>query len=395
MIEGFDLASRDVGGFSDPYLIVKLGKKVYNERKNFILDEPNPTFCKHFDFESTFPGCPMLFIDVMDHDYLFGDDLIGKTFVDLEDRYFLPEWRALRNIPIEYRQIYHPSSAVNQGQLKMWVEILNASVKPEDKEPLWNIQPKPPQEFVMRVCVFDTKEIKMMDVEGTSDVYIRAFFDSKKDALETDTHYRCQTGNASFNYRLNFKTEVPRKHYKFSVQAYDRDFFKSNDIIGATQIDLRKPFEDAELTKRPLRVDKKYHDEYMRQKGDAPLEWDKDGSSFWMPMNQKNKDNVMENNGFVRIRIDITTAACAEKNKVGSARDDPNTEPFLPPPIGRIHFTMNPFEMYKQMIGPAMRAKIFRYCCIAICTSLCITALVYLVPIVFGGLITNWISKGF
>ena len=43
----------------------------------------------------------------------------------------------------------------------------------------------------MRVCIFDTKEIKMMDVEGTSDVFIRAFFDSKKGAIETDTHYRC------------------------------------------------------------------------------------------------------------------------------------------------------------------------------------------------------------
>lgn len=42
----------------------------------------------------------------------------------------------------------------------------------------------------MRVCVFDTKEIKMMDAEGTSDVYIRTFFDSKE-ALESDTHYRC------------------------------------------------------------------------------------------------------------------------------------------------------------------------------------------------------------
>jgi len=31
MIEGFDLASRDIGGFSDPYLILKLGKKVFNE----------------------------------------------------------------------------------------------------------------------------------------------------------------------------------------------------------------------------------------------------------------------------------------------------------------------------------------------------------------------------
>lgn len=31
MIEGFDLASRDMGGFSDPYLILKLGKKKYDD----------------------------------------------------------------------------------------------------------------------------------------------------------------------------------------------------------------------------------------------------------------------------------------------------------------------------------------------------------------------------
>lgn len=217
MIEGFDLASRDMGGFSDPYLILKLGKKKFNDRKNYIMDEPNPKFCKHFDFETTFPGCPMLFIDAMDYDELFGDDLIGSTSVDLEDRYFLPEWRALLDKPVEYRQVYHPSSGVSQGQLKMWVEINPASVAPEDKEKVYDISMKPPEEYQMRVSVFDTKDIKMMDDEGTSDVFIRSFFDSRKDALETDTHYRCQTGAASFNYRLNYKIEYPRKDYRFTV----------------------------------------------------------------------------------------------------------------------------------------------------------------------------------
>lgn len=45
----------------------------------------------------------MLKIDAMDYDLLFSDDLIGTTNVDLEDRYFLPEWRALQEVPIEYR----------------------------------------------------------------------------------------------------------------------------------------------------------------------------------------------------------------------------------------------------------------------------------------------------
>lgn len=44
MISAFDLASRDIGSASDPYLYITLGDKVYNERKNYQDDEPNPDF---------------------------------------------------------------------------------------------------------------------------------------------------------------------------------------------------------------------------------------------------------------------------------------------------------------------------------------------------------------
>ena len=73
----------------------------------------------------------------------------------------------------------------------MWVEINDARCEPEDEPTVYDISSKPPEEFEMRICIFDTEDIKMMDAEGTSDVYVRAFFDSRKDALETDTHYRC------------------------------------------------------------------------------------------------------------------------------------------------------------------------------------------------------------
>jgi len=35
MIEGFDLASRDIGSDSDPYLKLRCGNKIYNERKHY------------------------------------------------------------------------------------------------------------------------------------------------------------------------------------------------------------------------------------------------------------------------------------------------------------------------------------------------------------------------
>lgn len=159
-----------------------------NDRDNWQLDEPNPKFLKRFDFDATLPGTSLLTLDVYDYDDIFGDDLIGKTIIDLEDRYFNLNWLTLADKPIEYRQIYHDSSTVSQGVVKLWLEII-PSVKSSDcKE--WDISEKPPEEFEVRVCIFNCKDVKIMDVEGTSDVYMRAFFDSKKDTQETDTHYR-------------------------------------------------------------------------------------------------------------------------------------------------------------------------------------------------------------
>jgi hypothetical protein len=60
----------------------------------------------------------------------------------------------------------------------------------------------------VRLVVWDTKEIICEDAEGTSDVFFRCFFDSK-DSKESDCHYRCQNGKASFNYRLLFNVKAP------------------------------------------------------------------------------------------------------------------------------------------------------------------------------------------
>ena len=64
----------------------------------------------------------------------------------------------------------------------------------------------------MRLVVYDTKEVVDADLEGTSDVFIKAFIDDK-DKKETDTHYRCQKGKASFNYRLLYQLKAPRPNY--------------------------------------------------------------------------------------------------------------------------------------------------------------------------------------
>ena len=166
-------------------------------------------------------------VAVWDYDLLFGDDLIGETIIDLEDRYFSADWNAMPMKPIEYRKLYHPSSAKDQGSVKLWVEIIPTTSNTSQLK-TFDISMKPPEEFEVRVVVFETEDLKMMDVEGTTDGFVKTFFDPNN-AKETDTHFRNQDGHCSWNYRMIHTVKLPSKNYKLNVQCFDMDFFASND----------------------------------------------------------------------------------------------------------------------------------------------------------------------
>lgn len=132
-IEGFNMMSRDNGSDSDTYLKLECNGKVVSERDNYQLDEPNPKFYKSYDFEGYFPGSSPLTISVWDYDMVFGDELIGTSVMDLEDRYFTLDWMALTDKPVEYRNLYFPASKMSQGVVKCWLEIIKVNDKPEEK----------------------------------------------------------------------------------------------------------------------------------------------------------------------------------------------------------------------------------------------------------------------
>jgi hypothetical protein len=177
--------------------------------------------------------------------------------------------------------------------VKLWVEIIPANAA-LGNFPIFDIKPKPLEDFEVRLVVYDTKDIKMMDVEGTSDVYARAFFDPKQ-AKETDTHYRCTNGAASFNYRLLYNVKYPSRDataYRMTVQLYDRDFFKSNDMIGEAVLDLKNILEDVAISKRPLSITRKYYEEYLKaqfERTGGPNLIFKDDTSFWLDVESLNQ----------------------------------------------------------------------------------------------------------
>ena len=69
-------------------MLIRLGNKVINEKENYIPKQLNPIFGKCFELDVKFPQESMLVIQVMDWDLVSGDDLIGETKIDLENRYY-------------------------------------------------------------------------------------------------------------------------------------------------------------------------------------------------------------------------------------------------------------------------------------------------------------------
>ena len=74
----------------------------------------------------------------------------------------------------------------------------------------------PEKDYEVRVVVWDTEDVKVMDVEDVSDVFVKCHIDDKE-KRQTDCHYRCQEGKASFNYRLLFDVKAPRPDYRFTM----------------------------------------------------------------------------------------------------------------------------------------------------------------------------------
>ena len=131
-----------------------------------------------------------------------------------------------------------------------------------------------------------------------------------------------------------YRIKRPRKDYQFTLQCYDRDFLKRNDIIGASQIQLKNLIDDCSLIKKPIQLNQKYFQEVMekQEKHMSTIHFDKeDKSKFWMNLMHKDPETgKLESHGEVKMQIDVLPVEHAEKNKVGKAREEPNHSPNLP-----------------------------------------------------------------
>ncbi|XP_063692173.1 myoferlin-like isoform X7 [Bolinopsis microptera] len=101
IVKAFELQPQDPNGLSDPYLALKLGRFKVKDRENYVPKNLSPTFGKMFELDGTLPLESELRVQIFDYDLLSGDDLIGETKIDLENR-FLSARRGVCGLPKRY-----------------------------------------------------------------------------------------------------------------------------------------------------------------------------------------------------------------------------------------------------------------------------------------------------
>jgi len=179
------------------------------------------------------------------------DDFIGSTSIDLEDRIFEPAWVALGQNeqtptrlapkPIEWRDLWAPSSKTSQGALRLWVDILTPDQAV--KYPPIDIKPPPPRGYQLRAIVWKAEGMETGDtMSGMNDLkFCGWMLDEKGKEMKqwTDVHWRAKKGKGSFNWRMVWDVKLPRKFFYFTIQAWDQDIMKVRTELGRLAFPVR------------------------------------------------------------------------------------------------------------------------------------------------------------
>jgi len=355
---------------ANPYLKIHLGSTEINEKKDYIKDTSTPEWYKCYEIPTSLPGASQLQIQIWDHENFLHDEMIGETMIDLEDRFYSRKWRSLKDYPIETRKLFHPSSKLPQGELRMWVEIMPKD-NPIFKKVKRNISPKPPADYEVRVIVWECEGVPRVNkLTDTVDIYISAKINNDHE-VRTDTHFRSTSGKGSFNWRALFPVTLPHHENRITFQIWDKELLTTNDYISEATLDFNFEAESAFTTDRTVKV-------YAKDS--------KNNEKFWIKC-EKSKGAKLEDCGKILVSFEIVPKELATLCPVGHGRSSPNQNPFLPPPIGRIHWSWNPFTLIGEMLGPGAKRKLMLFCCCMIWTALLIVS----IPTIMGDLFTKMI----
>lgn len=331
-----NLIAKDITGSSDPYVKLSIGNDVKQTR--VIKQSLCPEFHEVIEFKNVnIPNDGYVNISVYDWDQTSADDFIGSTYIDITNRWYHDEWVDYQYKPLELRTLHHKHASGPQGTIELWVDILTTR-EAKISKPV-DISLPPQKQFVIRLIVWNAKQLACNDMNNMNDVYVSGIFDDIKQC--TDIHWRASNRRANFNYRILWNIDLPIKKLfsKITIQVWDQDIIGESDLIGEGVIDMHSLFKQAYLTMLPQVYN------HTNNKRDV-----------WVELFHSDYPNISR--GFVRVSLEIVSKFYAEQHPAGEGRDSPNINPTLQEPIRPSFQITRPLEMVADLLGDELYSKL-------------------------------------
>ncbi|XP_067171455.1 multiple C2 and transmembrane domain-containing protein 1 [Apteryx mantelli] len=239
---GQNLAARDRGGTSDPYVKFKIGgKEVF--RSKTIHKNLNPVWEEKSSVLIDHPREP-LYIKVFDYDFGLQDDFIGSAFLDLTSL----ELNRQTDVTLSLKDPHYPDHDLGSILLsvllapreeqretmlmrKSWKrssKFQTQSLRLSDlhrKSQLWR--------GIVSVTLIEGRELKAMDANGLSDPYVKFRLGHQKYKSKIVP----KTLNPQWREQFDFHLYEERGGI-IDITVWDKDAGKRDDFIGRCQIDL-------------------------------------------------------------------------------------------------------------------------------------------------------------